>query len=106
MINYGAGNKFVVMIADGLQKYLADLEVPVETSDPLEGNVQEANSKQPSYGEVLWTHAMFVPREEGFKLVADALGCDEDKVKVATARDVQSLLTTEKIPAGINALLP
>src|SRR6266849_4042524 len=106
MINYGAGNNFVVMIADGLQKYLADLEVQVETSDPLEVNVQEANSKQPSYGEVLWTHAMFVPREEGIKLVADALGCDKDKVKVATARDVQALITTEKIPAGISALLP
>src|SRR2546425_13277482 len=49
---------------------------------------------------------MFVPREEGIKLVADALGCDKDKVKVATARDVQSLITNEKIPAGINALLP
>ena len=106
MINYGAGNNFVVMIADGLQKYLADLEVPVETSDPLEVNVEEANSKQSIYGEVLWTHAMFVPREEGIKLVADALGCEKDKVKVATARDVQSLITTEKIPAGINALLP
>ncbi len=106
MINYGAGSNFVVMIADGLQKYLADLEVPVETSDSLEVNVQEANSKQQGYGEVLWTHAMFVPREEGVKLVAEALGCDEDKVKVATARDVQSLITTERIPAGINALLP
>ena len=106
MINYGAGNNLVVMIADGLQKYLADLDVPVETSDPLEVNVQEANTKQPSYGEVLWTHAMFVPREEGIKLVADALGCDKDKVKIATARDVQALITTEKIPAGINALLP
>src|SRR2546430_9456733 len=49
---------------------------------------------------------MFVPREEGIKLVAEALGCDTDKVKVATARDVQALITTEKIPAGINALLP
>ena len=106
MINYGAGNNFVVMIADGLQKYLSNLEVPMETSDPLEVNAQEANSKQASYGEVLWTHAMFVPREEGIKLVADALGCDKDKVKIATARDVQSLITTEKIPAGISALLP
>src|SRR5437660_11455145 len=49
---------------------------------------------------------MFVPREEGIKLVAVVLGCDKDKVKVATARDVQSVITTEKIPAGINALLP
>ena len=106
MINYGAGDKFVVMIADGLQKYLSDLEVPAKTSDPLEVNVQEANSNQPSYGEVLWTHAMFVPREEGIKLVADSLGCDKDKVKVATARDVQALITSEKIPAGISALLP
>src|SRR5207244_10330323 len=100
MINYGAGNNFVVMIADVLQKYLADLEVPVETSDPLEVNVQEANSKQPSYGEVLWTHAMFVPREEGIKLVADALGCDKDKVQVAKARDGQALMTIERRRAG------
>ncbi len=106
MINYGVGNNFVVMIADGLQKYLANLAVPVGTSDPLEVNVQEANARQPSYGEVLWTHAMFVPREEGIKLVADALGCYKDKVKVATARDVQALITTEKIPAGISVLLP
>jgi cysteine synthase/rhodanese-related sulfurtransferase len=106
MINYGAGDKFVVMIADGLQKYLANLEVPVETSDPLEVNVQQANSNQPNYGEVLWTHAMFVPRDEGVQLVADALGCDKSKVKVATARDVQELISTEKIPSGIGALLP
>ncbi len=93
--------------AVGLRFYQPELYGgEVETSDPLEVNVQEANSKQPSYGEVLWTHAMFVPREEGIKLVADALGCDKDKVKVATARDVQALITTEKIPAGISALLP
>ena len=106
MINYGAGDNFVVMIADGLQKYLADLALPAKTSDPLEVNAQDANSNQSSYGEVLWTHAMFVPREEGIKLVADALGCHRDKVKIATARDVQALITTEKIPAGITALLP
>lgn len=106
MINYGAGDKFVVMIADGLQKYLANLEVPAQTADPLEVNAQVANSNQASYGEVLWTHAMFVPREEGITLVADSLGCDKDKVKVARARDVQALITTEKIPAGIRALLP
>src|SRR5205814_6424247 len=45
MINYGVGNKFVVMIADGLQKYLADPEVQVQKSEPLEVNVQEANSR-------------------------------------------------------------
>src|SRR3989442_7856777 len=105
MIKYGAGNKFVVMIADGLQKYLADLEVPVETSDPLEVKVEEANSKQPSYGEVLWTHAMFVSREEGIRLVADSLSCDKDNEQIATARDGQSLITSEQTPAGINALL-
>src|SRR3989442_2646630 len=69
IINYGAGNKIVVMIADGLPKYLADLEVPGETPDPPEGHVQEANSQQPSYGEGLWTHAVLVPREEGIKIV-------------------------------------
>src|SRR5947207_15804291 len=39
MINYGAGNDFVVMIADGPQKYTTTLEVPTGIPDSLETNV-------------------------------------------------------------------
>ena len=106
MLNYGVGDKFVVMLADGVQKYLKNLEAQVETSGPIEVALGEANSRVADYGEVLWTHAMFVPKEEGVKLVASSLGCDESKVKIANAQDVQKLLSTDEIPEGINRLLP
>lgn len=106
MLNYGVGDQFVVMIADGVQKYLKNPEVQFETAGPVEVTLQEASSSQADYVEVLWTHAMFVPKEEGVKLVASSLGCDESKVKIATAQDVQKLISTEEIPIGMNSLLP
>jgi rhodanese-related sulfurtransferase len=49
---------------------------------------------------------MFVPKEDGIKLVASSLGCDESKIKVARASDVQTLISTEKIPDNIMNVLP
>src|SRR2546425_13356952 len=66
----------------------------------------QASSSVADYGEVLWTHGMFVPKEDGIKLVASSLGCDESKIKVARASDVQSLISTEKIPNNIGNILP
>jgi cysteine synthase len=106
MINYGAGTQFVVMIADGLQKYLTDLETPAEAQHSLEVNASEASTNQSSFDEVLWTHAMFVPREEGVELIASSLRCDKGKVKIAKAGDVQALISREEIPEGIGSLLP
>ena len=106
MINYGIGDKFVVIIADGLQKYQRTLEVPEEAPGSLETTVEEASSNASGYDEVLWTHAMFVPKEAGVELVASSLHCDRNKVKVARVEDVQALITSENIPAGITELLP
>src|SRR6266699_540086 len=101
MINYGAANKFVVIIADGPQKYMTRLEVPTRIPDSLETNVDAVTSNASSYDQVIWTHAMFVPREAGIELVASTLGCDKSKVKVAKTRDVQALIMREEIPDGM-----
>ncbi len=106
MINYGAGDKFVVIIADGPQKYMTSLEAPTEIPDSLETNVEQVTSNPSNYDQVIWTHAMFVPREAGIELVASTLGCDKAKVKVAKTQDVQALITREEIPDGIEELLP
>jgi cysteine synthase len=106
MINYGVRDKFVVIIADGLQKYMKSLEAPIETPGSLEANVEQASANPSNYDEVLWTHAMFVPREAGIELVASSLGCDKSKVKVAKAQDVQALIAREEIPEAISKLLP
>ena len=106
MINYGAGDRFVVMIADDLKKYMTDIGGPIETPGSLETNVEEASSNPSNYDEVLWTHAMFVPRDAGIDLVASSLHVDKNKVKVAKAQDVQAMITREDIPQGISDLLP
>jgi len=106
MINYGVGDKFVVMLADGIDKYRSTLGTVAQAHPPLEVTLPQASSNVSDYGEVLWTHGMFVPKEDGIKLLASSLGCDESKIKVARASDVQTLISTEKIPDNVRNVLP
>src|SRR6266540_677792 len=106
MLNYGVGDKFVVMLADGIDKYRATLATVAQSPPPLEMTLPQASTSVADYGEVLWTHGMFVPKEDGIKLLASSLGCDESKIKVARASDVQTLISTEKIPDNITNVLP
>jgi cysteine synthase A len=106
MLNYGVGDKFVVMLADGIDKYRSTLGTVAQAPPPLEVTLPQANSNVSDYGEVLWTHGMFVPKEDGIKLLALSLGCDESKIKIARASDVQTLISTEKIPDNITNVLP
>ena len=106
MLNYGVGDKFVVMVADGIDKYRSTLGTVAQAPPPLEVTLSQASSSVADYGEVLWTHGMFVPKEDGIKLVASSLGCDESKIKVARVSDVQELISTEKIPDNISNILP
>src|SRR6266566_2888180 len=106
MLNYGVGDKFVVVLADGIDKYRSTLGTVAQAPPPLEVTLPQANSSVADYGEVLWTHGMFIPKEDGIKLLASSIGCDESKIKVARASDVQSLISTEKIPNNITNILP
>jgi cysteine synthase/rhodanese-related sulfurtransferase len=106
MLNYGVGDRFVVMLADGIDKYRSTLGTVAQAPPPLEVTLPQASSNVADYGEVLWTHGMFVPKEDGIKLVASSLGCDESKIKVARVSDVQALILTENIPDNINNILP
>jgi rhodanese-related sulfurtransferase len=106
MLNYGVGDKFVVMLADGIDKYRSTLRTVAQAAPPLEVTLPQASSNISDYDEVLWTHGMFVPKEDGIKLLASSLGCDESKIKVARVADVQALISTEKIPDNISNVLP
>src|SRR6267143_3633909 len=106
MLNYGVGDMFVVMLADGIDKYRSTLGTVTQAPPPLEVTLPQASSGVADYGEVLWTHGMFVPKEDGIKLLASSLGCDESKIKVARAADVQTLISTERIPDNITNVLP
>jgi cysteine synthase A len=106
MLNYGSGRKFVVMLADGFHKYVSALDVPKETTQGFEVTLKEAAANQSEYAQILWTHAAFVPKDQGIKLIASSLGCEEGKIKVARAQDVQSLLSTGEIPEAMKKILP
>jgi cysteine synthase len=101
MLNYGGEQKLVAMLADGAEKYRASLSIPVESPASYEVTMEDATSRISDYGEVVWTHAAFVPRQEGIKLIASSLGCEESKVRVARVQEVQELLNTQEIPQGI-----
>ena len=106
MLNFGVGDKFVVIIADGNAKYLKSLEAIGEEKRRYEVTLEEARSGLSDYGEVLWTHAMFAPKDEGIQLISTSLGCDENKVKVARARDVDTIISNQELPETMRRLFP
>ncbi|OLE90925.1 MAG: cysteine synthase [Crenarchaeota archaeon 13_1_20CM_2_51_8] len=105
MLNYGVGERFVVILADGVEKYQKTLGPFVEEKR-YELTVDEARSSAQDYGTVLWTHTAFAPRTEGVQLIASSLGLKPDKVRIARAQDVQTLISTEKLPDTLKALIP
>ncbi len=104
MVNFGLSDNFVVVLADGAQKYRTSLGA-VEGRRRFETSLEEVTSNIASYSGILWTHAMFTPREEGVELIAGALGLDKAKVRVARARDIDGLISSGEMSAGLDQLL-
>src|SRR6267378_564240 len=106
MLNYGVGDKFVVILADGIDKYRSTLGNVAQAPPLLEVTLPQASSNMSDYGEVLWTHGMFVPKEDGIKLLASSLGCDKRKIKFQGREFVKALIPTEKIFNIAKNILP
>lgn len=99
MANFGGGGRFVVIIADGVQKYRKNLEAMSQQKQKrLEVPLQEAVSNIGSYDRVVWIHTMYTPRKEGIEMIAKTLGVDESKIYVPKASEVEQLLMTQQIP--------
>jgi cysteine synthase len=108
MANFGgdAGRKFVVIIADGIQKYRKSVEMMQETQDDrLEIPLEEAVSNIRNYDRVIWIHTMYTPRKEGIELIANSLGVDESKISVPKASEVERLIATQKVPEELDSTL-
>ena len=106
MVNFGGfGGKFVVIVADGIQKYKKNLESIGKKQNRIQVSLQEAVSNVGDYDKIIWVHTQFTPREEGIELIAKTLGVDKSKVFVPKARDVERLLTTKQIPEELNKAL-
>ena len=98
MANFGGGGRFVVMVADGIQKYKKSLEAAQQKQKRLEVQLQEAASNIGNYDRVVWIHTMYTPKKEGIEMIAKTLGIDESKIYVPKASEVEQLLMTQQIP--------
>ncbi len=106
MANFGGfGGKFVVIVADGIQKYKKNLELTSKKQSRIQVSLQEAVSSVGDYDKVIWIHTQYTPREEGIEMIAKTLGIDKSKVFVPKARDVERLLATQQIPDEMNKVL-
>jgi len=105
MANFGGGGKFVVIVADGIQKYKKNLEEMAKKQSRTQVSLQEAVSNVGDYDRVIWIHAQYTPREEGIELIAKSLGVDKSKISVPKARTVEQLLATQQIPEELSKAL-
>lgn len=105
MANFGGGGKFVVIVADGIQKYRKNLEAVQQKQKRLEVQLQEAVSNIGNYDRIVWIHTMYTPRKEGIEMIAKTLGIDESKIYVPKASEVEQLLMTQQIPKDMEKSL-
>ena len=103
MLNFGLAEKFVVILADGSGKY----EKPQAQGEQkrLEATLEEVTSNLGNYTGVLWTHGMFIPREEGIRVIANSLGLGREKIRVAKVSDVGEFINSGEAPEGMSQLL-
>ena len=106
LVNYGTGKEFVVMVADGASKYTSEVKAVSRRGKRDQVRLDQAAGSIGEYGSVVWAHNMFVPKEEGVKVIASSLGCREDAVKVADVSDVQAVLNGGEPSAEFERLLP
>jgi len=97
MANFGGGGKFVVLIADGIEKYKKNLETS-KKQNRIQVPLQDASSSISDYDKIIWIHTQYTPKEEGIELIAKSLGVDKEKISVPKARTVGELLSTQEIP--------
>src|ERR671923_2439441 len=107
MANFGGsiGGKFVVIVADGIQKYKRSLETVQDRKGRLEVPLKEAVSNIGNYNRVVWIHTIYTPRKEGIELIAKSLGVNESRISVPKASEVEQLLATQQISKEIDKAL-
>ena len=105
MVNFGIQGNYVVILADGVEKYRRVLEPQVK--DELEGKLEvtldQARAHLGDYGAVIWTHPGYAPNPQGVQLVVSALGEGPagPGLEVAPAMDVARAVATRQVSPGL-----
>jgi cysteine synthase A len=105
MVNFGVPGKFVVILADGIEKYRQMLKPPEkdETEGKLEVTVQQAREHLDKYAAVVWTHPGYAPNEEGSRLVVASLGSGSETppLEIIPAMDVARAVMTKQLSPAL-----
>ncbi|MCH7876883.1 MAG: pyridoxal-phosphate dependent enzyme [Thaumarchaeota archaeon] len=101
MANSSGGGKFVVIVADGIEKYRKTLEA-MSKNQRVQVSLDEAIATVNDYDRIIWTHTQYTPREEGIELIAKSLGVDKSKISVPKASTIEQLLSTQQIPEELS----
>jgi len=97
MANSSDSGKYVVIVADGIEKYRKNLEA-MSKNQRIQVSLDEAVASVNDYDKIIWIHTQYTPREEGIELIAKSLGVDKNKISVPKASTVNQLLSTQQIP--------
>ena len=101
MLSNGDGGKFVVVVADGIEKYKKNLEA-MSNNQRIQVSLEDAASSVQEYDKIIWVHTQYTPKEEGVEIIAKALGVDKEKISIPKASTIGKLLTSQEIPDDLN----
>ena len=100
MLSNGEKGKFVVVVADGIEKYRKNLEA-MPTNKRIQVSLEDAASSVQEYDKIIWVHTQYTPKEEGIEMIAKSLGINKEKIVIPKASTVNQLLSTQQIPGRI-----
>ena len=101
MVSDGDKGKFVVVVADGIEKYRKNLEV-MSANKRIQVSLEEAVSSIQEYDKIIWVHPSYTPKEEGIEIIAKSLGVDKEKIAIPKASTINQLLSTQQIPEDLS----
>ena len=101
MLSNGDKGKFVVVVADGIEKYRKNLEA-MSNNQRMQVSLDEASSSVQDYDKIIWVHTSYTPKEEGIEMIARSLGIDKEKIAIPKASTINQLLSTQQIPEELS----
>ena len=102
MVSAGLGSKFVIMVADGIEKYRKNFEQISQDKLPMRISLEDAASVAGEYDRIVWVHTQYTPKEEGIEMIAKSLGVDKSKIAVPKAGTINTLLSTQEVPGELS----
>jgi len=97
MVSDGDKGKFIVVVADGIEKYRKNLEA-MSKNQRIQVSLDEAASSVQEYDKIIWVHPQYTPKEKGIEIIAKSLGIDKEKIVIQKASTINQLLSTQQIP--------